>query len=315
MSSKKIYIYSPSGAVRDKKSFKLGTSRLKELGYQVQVDPDALTSYQRFAGDDHTRLKAIIRAASSNANIALISRGGYGLTRLLPFIPFKNIAKSINKGTKFVGISDFTAFQSALLSKTGAISWAGPGLCEGFGLSGVIDLKTGKNAVHQDEIMEACFDDLIIGQGEGAGWRVSKDVPEKSLQINDAILWGGNLTVLTSLIGTPYFPLIKGGILFLEDVAEPPYRIERMLSQLVHSGVIKNQKAVLWGQFTGYSLTSHDRGFNEKSAINYLRQSSKTPILTNLPYGHVPTKILLPVGAKVNLTLNDRNALLYWGSL
>jgi muramoyltetrapeptide carboxypeptidase len=119
--------------------------------------------------------------------------------------------------------------------------------------------------------------------------------------------------VLTSLLGTPYFPSIKGGILFLEDVGEHPYRIERMLTQLLHSGVLAHQKAVILGQFTEFKLVPHDRGFKLESVVNWLRQQLKIPVLTNLPYGHVATKVLLPVGEKTDLLQEGRDALLFWG--
>ena len=112
-----IYIYSPSGAVRDKAAFQRGVARLKKIGHEVELDVDALSSYQRFAGDDATRLAAIHRAADSGADVALISRGGYGLTRILPAINYKKVTKAIGRGTQFVGLSDFTAFQNALLAK------------------------------------------------------------------------------------------------------------------------------------------------------------------------------------------------------
>jgi len=115
---KHIYIYSPSGAVRDKAAFKRGVKRLQSLGHEVEIDPDALASHMRFAGDDDTRLAAIHRAAASGADIALISRGGYGLTRILGGIRYKALAKAVARGTQFVGISDFTALQLARFSKT-----------------------------------------------------------------------------------------------------------------------------------------------------------------------------------------------------
>jgi muramoyltetrapeptide carboxypeptidase len=120
---------------------------------------------------------------------------------------------------------------------------------------------------------------------------------------------------LTSLLGSPYFPEIKGGVLFLEDVAEHPYRIERMLTQLLHAGVLARQKAILLGQFTEFTLTAHDRGFKLQTVVQWLRQKIKTPIVTNLPYGHVQTKVLLPVGAKVDLNVEGRDALMAWGHL
>jgi muramoyltetrapeptide carboxypeptidase len=308
--SKHIYIYSPSGAVRDKAAFRRGIKRLKALGHQVEVDLDALSSNMRFAGDDDTRLAAIARAAASGADVALISRGGYGLTRILDRIDYQAVAKAIEGGTQFVGISDFTAFQLALLAKTGAVSWAGPALIEGFGAEPI-----------PDDIMEDCFNDLLLGQGEGAGWRLpavrnpttATAAKAQEWNIGNATLWGGNLAVLVSLIGTPYFPKIKGGVLFLEDVAEPPYRVERMLSQLLHAGVFAAQKAVLVGQFTEYKLTPHDKGFSLKTVFGWLQSQISAPVLANLPYGHVQTKVLLPVGAKVDLVVQGRDALMAWG--
>jgi muramoyltetrapeptide carboxypeptidase len=304
---KHIYIYSPSGAVRDKAAFRRGIKRLKALGHEVEVDGNALTSHMRFAGDDDTRLAAIARAAASGADVALISRGGYGITRILDRIDYKAVAKAIECGTQFVGISDFTAFQLALLAKTGSVSWAGPALCEGFGAE-----------PEPDDIMEDCFGDLLLGQGEGTGWRlpaVRGADAEQEWSASNARLWGGNLAVLVSLIGTPYFPNIKGGVLFLEDVSEPPYRVERMLSQLLHSGVLAKQKAVLMGQFTGYKLTPHDKGFNLKTVFAWLQSQIAAPVLCNLPYGHVQTKVLLPVGAKVDLVVQGREALMAWGHM
>ena len=106
-----IYVYSPSSAVRDKAAFRRGVARLKALGHEVELDEAALASHMRFAGDDHTRLAAIGRAADSGADVALISRGGYGLTRILGDLPFKTLTKAIERGTQFVGLSDFTALQ------------------------------------------------------------------------------------------------------------------------------------------------------------------------------------------------------------
>ena len=315
---KHIYIYSPSGAVRDKAAFKRGVSRLEKLGHEVEIDEAALASHLRFAGDDDTRLAAIHRAAASGADVALISRGGYGLTRILDRIQYKKVAKAVDKGMLFVGISDFTAFQNAVLARTGAVTWAGPALCEGFGVADT-----------PDDIMEACFDDLISGQGEGAGWRQHREPARNATNsvavsaretgasadfgVKNAVIWGGNLSVLVSMLGTPYFPEVKGGILFLEDVAEHPYRIERMMTQLLQAGVLGRQKAIVLGQFTDYKLVPHDRGYKLQSVVDWLRLKLKTPVLTNLPYGHVATKVILPVGAKTNLWVEGRDAMLFWG--
>ena len=306
-----IYIYSPSSAVRDKAAYRRGVARLKALGHEVEIDEAALATHMRFAGDDETRLAAIGRAAASGADVALISRGGYGLTRILPVLPYKAIAKSIEKGTQWVGLSDFTALQLALLAKTGATTWAGPAVGEDFGAQVEPDGSP-------DMIMEACFDDLIDGHGEGAGWRLPAADLKAHPSLADwksapATLWGGNLSVLCSLVGTPYLPAVKGGVLFLEDVGEHPYRIERMLTQLLHAGVLAQQKAVVLGQFTNFKLAPHDKGYKLQSVVDWLRSQIKAPVLTNLPFGHVETKVLLPVGAMVSLSVEERDALIYWG--
>jgi muramoyltetrapeptide carboxypeptidase len=315
-----IYIFSPSSAVRDKAAFRRGVKRLTALGHAVEVDEAALAVNMRFAGDDATRIAAIHRAAASGADVALISRGGYGLTRILPGIAYKKVAKAIEGGTQFIGQSDFTALQNALLARTGAISWAGPALGEDFGVEG-----------EPDDIMEACFDDLVQDQGEGAGWRLPLEKASKTPEtiagdgrstlgsgqksIRNAVLWGGNLSVLVSLLGTPYWPEVKGGVLFIEDVNEHPFRIERMLTQLLHAGVLARQKAIVFGQFTGIRLAPHDKGYKLATVVAWLRGQLKVPVLTGLPYGHVPTKVLLPVGAKVDLLVEGRDALMVWGHL
>ena len=314
---KHIYIYSPSSAVRDKAAFKRGLRRLTASGYEVEVDEAALASHQRFAGDDETRLAAIHRASASGADIALISRGGYGLTRILPAIDYKAVAKAVERGTQFVGFSDFTAFQMALLAKTGTVTWAGPALGEDFGA-----------AAGADDIMEACFGDLVTGQGEGSGWRLPKKAAQKIAEgeaascqnalndiyrIDDAVLWGGNLAMLASLVGTPYLPVVKGGILFVEDIGEHPYRVERMLAQLLQAGVLAQQKAIVFGQFSHYKLVPHDKGYKMASVIAWLQSQVTAQVLTGLPFGHVATKVVLPVGLPVTLAVEGRDAFLLWG--
>lgn len=319
-----IYIYSPSSAVRDRAAYRRGLRHLRALGHEVEEDPAALTHHMRFAGDDATRLAAIGRAAASGADVTLMSRGGYGLTRLLPDLPTAAIARSIEQGMHWVGFSDFSALQCALLATTGAPTWAGPALGEDFGA--VVEADGGP-----DEIMQACFDDLLSGQGEGAGWRMPKpkSTPNTSKMIANkdrttptlaefdqktGVLWGGNLSVLTALLGTPWFPAIDAGLLFLEDVGTHPYQIERMLTQLLHAGVLGRQQAVVLGQFTGYKpIAGYDRGFGMDSVVAWLRDRLPVPVLTGLPFGHVATKVLLPVGRTVTLEVQGRDALLLWG--
>jgi muramoyltetrapeptide carboxypeptidase len=304
VTKKRIYLFSPSSAVREKPAVKRGIARLKALGHEVELDPDLFATHMRFAGDDDTRIAAIRRAAASGADIAMISRGGYGLTRLLPAIPYKAVAKAIDRGMQFVGHSDFTAFQNAVLAETGRVTWSGPAVGADFGVEG-----------EPDDIMQACFEDLVQGQGEGTGWQLPRaEAAAKPVQAK-GVLWGGNLAMVAALVGTPWMPKTKGGVLFLEDVSEHPYRIERMLTQLLYAGILGKQNAILLGQFTNWQAYSHDKGFKLGTVVEWLRTQVKCPVLTGLPFGHVPTKVCLPVGAKVTLAVEGRDAFVVWGHM
>ena len=115
------------------------------------------------------------------------------------------------------------------------------------------------------------------------------------------LLWGGNLAMFCAMLGTPYMPKIKNGILFFEDISESPYRIERMLLQVKQAGILDKQRAVVMGQFTGYKLSEADNGYNFDEVVSYMRKQTKVPIITGLPFGHVNDKVTLPFGSKVKL--------------
>lgn len=121
--------------------------------------------------------------------------------------------------------------------------------------------------------------------------------------------------MVMSLLGTPHWPqakLIKGGVLFLEDVNEHPYRVERNLLQLQQAGVLQSQKAVLLGAFSAWKPSPLDRGYTLKVALARVRMGMKTPLLTGLPFGHVQPKVTLPVGQKVQLVVQGRDVLVGW---
>ena len=157
---------------------------------------------------------------------------------------------------------------------------------------------------------EACFLEAMHGELEAVGFRT--EAGHDGLEARGT-LWGGNLCVLLSLLGTPHWPQVKGGILFLEDINEHPYRVERCLLQLHQAGVLDAQRAVVLGHFNGYKPSPLDRGYTLKSALARVRAATRTPILTGLPFGHVPTKVCLPVGRRTDLLVQGRDVLLAWG--
>ena len=107
--------------------------------------------------------------------------------------------------------------------------------------------------------------------------------------------------MLTHLAGTPYLPQIDGGILFVEDINEHPYRVERMLLQLLHAGVLARQKAILLGDFSSYRLSDYDNGYDFSAMLAYLKAQLTVPILTGLPFGHLRDKVTLAVGCDAEL--------------
>lgn len=302
-----LTIFSPSGVLAQAVALRRAVRRLGALGFEVTTDAAVLARHQRFAGDDETRLEALHRVAADAPAVALASRGGYGLTRLLDRIDWKLLARSVERGTRWVGHSDMTVLQLGLLAHAGARSWAGPMACYDFGRAAE---EHGEKAVAAvDDVTQACFVEAMDGSLEAIGFRTESGFD--GLQARGT-LWGGNLCMVASMLGTPHWPAIQGGVLFLEDVNEHPYRIERSLLQLHQAGVLGAQKAVLLGAFTEFRKSPLDRGYTLRSAIGHLRSVTKTPLLTGLPFGHVPTKVCLPVGAKVTLLVQGRDALVGW---
>jgi muramoyltetrapeptide carboxypeptidase len=231
----------------------------------------------------------------------MITRGGYGLTRLLSRIDWPLMARSVERGTRWVGYSDFTALQMGLLAQRGGISWHGP--------SAIDDFSRTDEAGGVEEITHDCFCEAMNGELEALGFRTEAGFDGLAVR---GVLWGGNLCVLTSLLGTPHWPRIKGGVLFLEDVNEHPYRIERMLLQLHEAGVLAQQKAVVLGGFTAWKPTPLDRGYSMKTVLALVRSLTATPVITGMPFGHVPVKVTFPMGARVRLLVDGRDVLIGW---
>ena len=310
---KSIHLIAPSGASLDMHSSLAGIHWLKQQGIAIHNETCVSRVEQRFAGTDAERLAEINQLQKvSPDHLVMAMRGGYGIHRLLPDIEWDGIAKTIQGGLQICGHSDFTVFQLALLAKTGAITLAGPMLNYDFGRQDDQGNSLAPNTVMWKYFQSAVQERTLDCQVTSAQSYLGKTDSGSCF----GLLWGGNLTVLAGLVGTPYMPSSRqtqGGILFLEDVNEHPYRVERIMMQLMDAGILANQSAILLGGFSAYRLYDNDRGYQLESAIKAIRArlSINIPILTGLPFGHQAEKLTLPVGAIANLSYDAQGFILH----
>lgn len=289
-----LQLIAPSSSPQDRNAIARGVDYFVRQGWRVTGQACALRQMQRFAGTDEERLNelnALSRFSepmsdeqlkAKRPDLVMALRGGYGLSRLLDQIDFEGIARA---KLCLMGHSDFTAFNLAYYTKTGLASYNGPMLSFDFGP----ETPSPFMLKHFWNLIQSGTDTVGVKQAQPYRFEAQ------------GILWGGNLTMINQLIGTPYLPDIRGGILFLEDINEHPYRIERNLYQLRDAGILEKQSAIVLGQFNGYQLYDSDNGYNFDQMVAHLRSRCQVPILTGLPFGHVRDKVTLPVGQNAQL--------------
>jgi muramoyltetrapeptide carboxypeptidase len=282
-----IGLYAPAGFVTEPVAITRAVAFLEALGHRVVVDPTVTTRWQRFSAPDQERLAAVLRMADDpRVDLAIAVRGGYGWSRLLERVDFERIAKS---GKRWMGHSDFTAFQMAALAKAAIVSFAGPMVAYDFG-AGSPSAFT----------LQHCWG--LLGAEE---YSVECVLDGPRHVEAHGTLWGGNLAMIAHLAGTSFLPSIDGGILFVEDVGEHPYRIERMFHQLHFAGILQRQRAILIGDLSGFELAANDNGYDVETMVSHLRQAFAAPIFTGLPFGHCRDKLTLPVGGQCALDVGE----------
>jgi muramoyltetrapeptide carboxypeptidase len=191
-----------------------------------------------------------------------------------------------------VGHSDFTALQMALYARSGVRSFAGPLLADlGAEPAPAFTWEHFWTTLHSDTSV--------------AAWSCPDDQAELDA---GGTLWGGNLAVLCSLLGTPYFPHIEGGILFVEDLGEPPFRIERLFYQLHLAGVLGRQRALVLGDFHACRAGPRDNGYDLAAAFAQIAQVAGIPVIHGLPHGHADRQLTLPFGAQARLAVSAGQA-------
>ncbi|NHK07666.1 muramoyltetrapeptide carboxypeptidase [Salmonella enterica] len=282
-----FHLIAPSGYCINQQAALRGVQRLTDAGHQVENDEVIRRRFQRFAGTNAERLADVNSLASltSPDTIVMPVRGGYGASRLLDRIDWQALASRQQRDPLLIcGHSDFTAIQAGLLAQANVITFSGPMLAANFGAE---TLNTFTEQHFWLALRKAQF--TVEWQGDG---------PQCDAQ---GTLWGGNLAMLISLIGTPWMPTIDKGILVLEDVNEHPFRVERMLLQLEYAGILNRQSAIVLGSFSGAAPNEYDAGYSLESVYAFLRSRLSVPLITGLDFGHEQRTVTLPIGANATL--------------
>ena len=303
-----IRLIAPASPPNDRASLELAISALEELGYKLKYS-DTIFGHQGYlAGSDEERARDFEDAFVDEASDAILCvRGGYGSTRILDLIDWD----LIERPKVFMGFSDITALNCALWKKCGFRSFSGPVLTSDL-TENIPDAASWDHALS-----------LITGERKNGNlicepFNLSHPttiVPGTS----HGRLMGGNLSLLCSLLGTAWFPNLKNSILFLEDVGESPYRIDRYLTQLRNGGFLEQIAGIVLGDFRYSDAQRKNDKQQGLQTMEEVFQDRLTdlgvPVLSNVPFGHIKPKITMPFGTLVILDCEKRNILLQESSV
>ncbi len=282
----------------------LALDRMACAGFKVDNPTITTRQYLRFAGTDSQRasdLQNIATGAIKAPKLLLGVRGGYGAVRLLPMVDWSTLGRIMKeRGTILAGFSDVTAIQCALLAKGGMSSLAAPMLYSEFG------------KIKPDQVSCRQFAQALTNPN------LAVNIPDASLTSPNlpsilassepktitGTIWGGNLSVVSALAGSEYLPRIAGGIVFLEDVGEQAYRIERMLYDLYLAGVFRDQQAIVFGALSGSGEDSYDKRYDVATVIRQLHKLTGLPIYSGMRFGHIGQKHSFPLGAMCQISPN-----------
>jgi muramoyltetrapeptide carboxypeptidase len=266
-----IQLIAPSSPF-DRQRFEAGYALLAQH-YRPQRGRSLLSRHGYLAGDDAARLADLTEALQQPEVTAIVAaRGGYGATRLLPSLDVMEIART---GKWLVGFSDVTALHAA---------WARAGLCSIHGPM-VCSLPEASLA------LQAAWHGLLAGAAPAPLTGLHRVQPGRA----EGRLFGGNLTVLAALVGTPYLPPLDDVVLVLEDIGERPYRLDRTLTNLQQSGFFRGVRAVVLGQFS--DCQPGPDGVSAQSVLEERLRALGVPVLANAPVGHIPENWPLLFGA------------------
>ncbi len=268
-----------------------GISFFQEKGFQIREGTHLRERNAYLAGEDPQRcrdLNSMLRDPEIRA--VFFARGGYGVMRLLDSIDHSAI---VDHSKLLLGMSDLTALQLSLYTSCGLVTFAGPMIAGQIG--------SGLDLVSEESLMAALTEPLVRQEP-----LISFDDSVRIVRSGDVrgTLVGGCLSLVVSLLGTRHFPELEGAILFLEDVSEPPYRIDRMLTQLKLAGALDRVNALILGYFIGQDgenlLPETER------ILLGLIGDRPIPIVSRFPHGHALPNVTLPHGMPVRLDTKTR---------
>ncbi len=280
-----IGIISPAGVVKDQKMLENAVNYFESQGYKVKTAPHVLDKEAYLAGKDAQRLSDLENMfCNDEVNAILCSRGGYGSFRILNDINYDLVR---NNPKIFVGYSDITALLVNFYQKSGLVGFHGPLFVSDFGRDNV------------NEYTEKVFWQVLRSKNTENFSDFHNPVEYHCLKPGkvQGELIGGNLAIMCGLLGTPFMPDISGKILFLEDIGEPLYKIDRMITRLKLAGVFEKISGLLFTEFT--SVTGTDN--NELTLLDLLLDLAgdlKIPAGYGFPAGHGEMKATLPLGVE-----------------
>ncbi|MHA1539958.1 MAG: S66 peptidase family protein [Alphaproteobacteria bacterium] len=275
-----IGIVSPSSSV-PKNGLQNTIKYFEEKGFKIKLSENVFAEERFLAGTDEQRAADLMAMFTDpEVDLILVSRGGYGTARLLDKLNYKIIKKNPKP---LIGFSDTTGLSLGLFSKIGLPSYTG--------MMGFIDFKTGT----LDARIEESFWQLMNGESvETQDFNILKSGQAKG------ILMGGCLSLMTSLMGTPYFPRFKNKILLIEEVKEEPYRVDRQLTQLRLAGLFDDVAGVVFGDFKDCTAKSK-RHATVTEVLEEFSSYVSGPVITDFHYGHGDSRLVLPIGGRVKI--------------
>lgn len=283
----------PSGAVRTAGSIERAVAETERMGFRVKLGESCGQAYGYLSGTDEVRARDVNNMFLDDEVDAIFClKGGYGTMRMLDLLDYEAIAAHPKI---FVGYSDITAMHIAMLEKAELVTFHGP-MPVSCWADGPMDDVT------RDSLLHGLMDAEPAGEIRNPEGYARKTVNHGSCE---GMLVGGNLSLIVGLLGTPYELNTKGRILFIEDVGEKTYAIDRMLTHLRLAGKFEDCAGIVLGDFKNCEIEYPDYGFTLEEIVRDVAAPCGKPIFSGLQSGHCTPKLTLPFGVKCSMNADE----------